>query len=66
MEESAWDEMIVHLSQRFRSMICFFVVCCCYCFLHFFISFKYDVYVDAERMIVKTARNVKEYLRRWF
>ena len=38
--------------------------------LHFFISFKYDFHVDAERMIVKMivkrARNVKKYLRRWF
>ena len=34
-------------------------------FVALFISFKYDFYVDAERMIAKT-RNVKKYLRRWF
>ena len=30
-------------------MLCLFIL-----FLHFFISFKYDLHVDAERMIVKT------------
>ena len=29
--------------------------------LNFFISSKYDFYVDAERMIVVNARNVKKY-----
>ena len=34
-----------------RDLIVSYVVCW---FLHFFISFKYDFHVDAERMIVKT------------
>ena len=33
--------------------------------MHYFISFKYDFHVYAERMIVN-ARNVKNYLRQWF
>ena len=44
MEESACHEMVIHIPQRFSSM----------CFCTFFISFKYDFHVDAERMIVKT------------
>ena len=46
MEESTSNEMIIHLSQRFSSLL--------YFFLHFFISFKYDFHIDAERMIDKT------------
>ena len=48
MEESTCHEMVIHLSQRLSSMLCFLVV-----FLHFFISFKYNFHVDAERMIVR-------------
>ena len=48
MEESTRHEMINHLSQRFRSMLCLFYFC-----VHFFNSFKYDFHVDAERMIVR-------------
>ena len=47
--------MVIHLSLRFSTMLCLII------FLHFFISFKYDFHVDAERMIVKTRE-----LRRWF
>ena len=48
MEESACHELIIHLSQRFSSILGFDF------FLQFFISFKYDFHVDAERIIVKT------------
>ena len=48
MKESTCHEMVIHLLQRLSSMLCFFVI-----FLHFFISFKYDFHVEAERMIVK-------------
>ena len=47
--------MVIHLSQRFSSMLCLFL------FLQFFvISFRYDFHVDAVRMIVKA-----RYRRRW-
>ena len=49
MEESTYHEMVIHLSQRFCIMLCLFIY-----FLHFFISFKYDFHIGAERMIVKT------------
>ena len=52
MEESTFHDMIIHLSQRFRSMLCLF-------FVYFVISFKYDFHIDAERIIVKT-RKCKE------
>ena len=29
-------------------------------FLHFFISFKYDFHIDAERMIVRIKQNVRD------
>ena len=48
MEESTCIEIVIHLSQRLSSMLRLFI------FLLFFISFKYDFHVDAERMIVKT------------
>ena len=51
MEESTCHEMVIYLSQRFSSMLSFLV-----CFLHFFISSKYEFCVYAERMIVKTKR----------
>ena len=36
--------MVIHLSQRFSSMLCLFL------FLQFFvISFKYDFHVDAKK-----------------
>ena len=57
MEESTWHEMVIRLSQKFISMLSVL--------LALFNSFKYDFYVDAERMIVKT-RIVKKYLHRWF
>ena len=41
MEESTCIEMVIHLSQRFSSMLCLY----CFGFLHFFISFKYDFHV---------------------
>ena len=46
MEESTCQEMVIHLSQGFSNI---YVV-----FFSLFISLKYDFYVDAERMIVKT------------
>ena len=54
MEESTCHAMIIHLSQRFSSVLwpCYVFVC----FLHFLISFKYDVHVDPERTIVKTQK----------
>ena len=52
MEESACHEMVIYLLQRFSSMLCF---------LHFFISYKYDFHVDAKRTIVKT----REQVFRW-
>ena len=57
MEESTCHEMVVHLSQRCSSMLCLFIFINFFFFLgggHFFISFKYDFNVDAERMTVKT------------
>ena len=55
MKESTCHEMVIHLSQRFSSMLCLFL------FLQFFvISFRYDFHVDAGRMIVKA-----RYRRRW-
>ena len=48
MEESTCHEMVIHLSKRFSSMLCYVY------YMHFFISFKYDFHVDAERVIVKT------------
>ena len=45
MEESKCHGMIINLSQRFSCILCLF-------FVHLFISFKYDFYVDSERMIV--------------
>ena len=48
MEESTCHEMVIYLSQIFSNMLCLFI------FLHFFVSFKYDFHIDAERMIVKT------------
>ena len=46
MKESTCHDIVIYLSQRFN-MLCF--VCL---FLNFFfISFKYDLYVDAERLI---------------
>ena len=51
MEESTCHEMVIHLSQRFSIMLCFFFVVI---LALFFISFKYDFLVDAERSIVKT------------
>ena len=52
MEESTRHEMVnIHLSQRFSS---FFWGGGGLGGVHFFISFKYDFHVDAERMIVKT------------
>ena len=50
MEESTFHEMVIYLSLRSSSMLCVFIFIC----LHFFISFKYDFHVDAERMIAKT------------
>ena len=47
MEESTCHKMVIVFLKRFVCMKCLF-------FLHFFISFKYDFYVDAERMIVRT------------
>ena len=47
MEESTCHEMVINLSQRFSSMLCFVL------FLHFFISSKYDFHDGADRMIVK-------------
>ena len=49
MEESTCYEMVIHLSQRFSSML---DLCCCF-LLHFFISFKYDFHVDAEEWWLK-------------
>ena len=46
MEESTCHEMVICLSQIFSSMLCVF--------FHFYISSKYDVHIDAERMIIKT------------
>ena len=48
MEESTCHEMVIHLLQRFSSMLFFFS------FLYVFISFKLDFHIDHERMIVKT------------
>ena len=42
--KSTCHAMVIYMSQRFSIMLCFF---------HFFLSFKYDFYVDAEKMIVK-------------
>ena len=53
MEESTCNEMVIHLSQRFSSMLCYVCFFSFVFFLHFFISSKYDFHVDAERMIVK-------------
>ena len=39
MEESTCNEMIIHLSQRFSSMLCIFIFC----------EFKYDFHVDADK-----------------
>ena len=55
MEENTCHEMVIHLSQRFSSMLCLFL----FIFLLLFISFKYDFHVDAERIIVKR-ENCKE------
>ena len=57
--ESTCYEKVIHLSQRFSSMLCLFY------FLHSFISFKYDFHIGAERTISKNARNVNKYLCRW-
>ena len=48
MEESTCHEMVIHLSQRLSSMLCFLYV------FALFISSKNAFHVDAERMIVKT------------
>ena len=47
MEESTCHEMVINLSRRLSSMLCF------YYFLHFFISSKYDFHVDAEITVIK-------------
>ena len=60
MEKSTFHGMVTHLSQIFSSMLCSLF------YKHFFICFKYDFHVDAERMIVKNSRNVKKCLLRWF
>ena len=45
MEESTCHEMVIWLLKPFSCMIFFF-----FDFLHFLISFKREVYVDAESM----------------
>ena len=55
MEESTCHEMVIYLSQRFSSMSCFYYVFVLFfVFCTFFISSKYDSYIDAEIIIVKT------------
>ena len=49
MEESTCHEMVI--IYRRDLVVCYV---CFFGFLHFFISFKYDFHVDAERKIVKT------------
>ena len=49
MKESTCHEMVIHISQRFSSMLYLFIY-----LLHFFSYFKYDFHVDAEKLIVKT------------
>ena len=49
MEESTCHEKVIHLSQKFNSMLFFFPF-----FIFFFNSLKCDFDVDVERMIVKT------------
>ena len=53
MEESTCHKMVIHLSQRFRSMLCLFFF---FFFLHFFIHFKYDFHVGTESMLVKSEK----------
>ena len=45
MEESTCHKTVIVLLKRFK--------CMKWSFFHFFISFKYDFYVDAESMIVR-------------
>ena len=50
--------MVIHQSQNL--VVCYvFFVFFFYFLLHFFISFKYDFHIDAERMIVKKTRDMK-------
>ena len=44
-------KVVIHLSQKFTSMLCLFF---CLFLMHFFVSFKHDFYTNAEKMIVKT------------
>ena len=54
MEESTCHEMIIHLSQRSSSMLCYVMLCYVYLFiLYLFISIYFDFHVDTERIIVK-------------
>ena len=55
MEEITCHVMVIHLSQKFNSMLFFSF------FIFFFNSFKCDFDVDAERMIVKT-REMYRYI----